>query len=431
MSSKEDVLDRQNFIQQVIDLTKVVSENRKSCCFAIEGEWGSGKSFVLERIQECLEKEKLNGRDQFFVAQYDCWKHDYYEEPVVAIISVLWELTDNYVNAIPDIVKKDFVSAAKNIMAKIFTKMVESKTGVDIEGCFGTGGDDKEIYDQYFGFDDAIEQVRAALKEIAEDQTVVIIVDELDRCLPSYAIKVLERIHHIFYELENIVVIIAMEKKQIENSLHQIYGAGMDVDQYLKKFISFSIKLDNGSARNFITKYADFTDMFDIQQSDEIENFFKNITSGMDIRTQEKIFEKAESMHRLVATSEKMNSEILAFEILVLCVKEKTAIADMKWIVDPSDYLSVERKVGEKYYTDIRTYAEDIRNSSTRMENRGGFCQKEKFTHRLIFIISGLTNEYKYEYEYGYGFCGLYCCEDEKIEEEIKFAKKIYNLLTI
>ena len=115
MSSKEDVLNRQNFIQQVIDLTKVVSENRKSCCFAIEGEWGSGKSFVLERIQESLEKEKLNERDQFFVARYDCWKCDYYEEPVVAIVSVLWELTDNYVNAIPDNVKKHFVSAAKNI----------------------------------------------------------------------------------------------------------------------------------------------------------------------------------------------------------------------------------------------------------------------------------------------------------------------------
>jgi hypothetical protein len=52
----------------------------------------------------------------------------------------------------------------------------------------------------------------------------VLIVDELDRCLPSYAIKVLERIHHVFNELENVVVIIAMEKKQMSNSLHQIYG---------------------------------------------------------------------------------------------------------------------------------------------------------------------------------------------------------------
>ena len=58
MDCKEDVLDRASFVKQIIDLTMIVSENRKNCCFAIEGEWGSGKSFVLEKIQECLDKEK-------------------------------------------------------------------------------------------------------------------------------------------------------------------------------------------------------------------------------------------------------------------------------------------------------------------------------------------------------------------------------------
>ena len=49
MDCKEDVLDRASFVKQIIDLTMIVSENRKNCCFAIEGEWGSGKSFVLEK----------------------------------------------------------------------------------------------------------------------------------------------------------------------------------------------------------------------------------------------------------------------------------------------------------------------------------------------------------------------------------------------
>lgn len=431
MHFKEDVLDREKFVKHIIDLITVVSDNRKSCCFAIEGAWGSGKSFVLEKIQECLQEEQSEATslDRFFVARYDCWEYDYYEEPVVAIISVLSAAIDQYVNLIPEEAKTCLLKAAKNIITKALVKIVESKTDINIEEYIGDVKTEENLYDQYFGFRDAIEKVREALKKIARDQTVVIIVDELDRCLPPYAIKVLERIHHIFNEMENVVVIIAMEKKQIENSLHQIYGSEMDVDQYLKKFISFSVKLDNGSARNFITKYADFTNLFDIQQKDEMEAFFTNITSEIDIRTQEKIFEKAESMHRLVATSEKMNSEILAFEILVLCVKEKTAVTDMKWVAEASDHPDVERKVGEKYYTDIRTYAENIRNFPRRIGNGNCFCQRGKFTDRLIFIISGLTNKYKYEY--GYGFCGLYCCEDKKIEEEIKFAKKIYNLLTI
>ena len=87
MDCKEDVLDRASFVKQIIDLTMIVSENRKNCCFAIEGEWGSGKSFVLEKIQECLDKEKAEGRDRFFTVRYDCWEYDYYDEPLIAIVS--------------------------------------------------------------------------------------------------------------------------------------------------------------------------------------------------------------------------------------------------------------------------------------------------------------------------------------------------------
>lgn len=424
MDCKEDVLDRASFVKQIIDLTMIVSENRKNCCFAIEGEWGSGKSFVLEKIQECLDKEKAEGRDRFFNVRYDCWEYDYYEEPVVAIISVLKDVLDSYLNLIPEGAKSFLLDTAKNMITKAGVGILKSKLGVDIGECIGESKSDAKLYDQYLGFREAIETVRNGIKEIAKDQTVVIIVDELDRCLPTYAIKVLERIHHIFNGLENVVVIIAMEKKQIENSLHQIYGEGMDVDQYLKKFISFSVKLDNGSARNFIAKYPSFMDMFDIQENDEMESFLNTITLGLDIRTQEKIFEKAENMHRLAATSKKMNSEILAFEILTLCIKEKMKVININWISESSGYPGIEREVGTEYYHSVRAYAENIRNYSGKVNNKA-ICKENNFIHKLIFIIAGLKNEY------GYGYCGEYYCNDEKIEEKIDFAKKIYNLLTI
>ena len=427
MSNKEDVLGRRKFINYIINLVTMISENRKSCCFAIEGEWGSGKSFVLEKVQEYLQAEQAEerGGDKFFVARYDCWKYDYYEEPVVAIISVLGDAIDQYINLISEKAKAQLLETAKSAITTAIAQIVESKTGINIKEYIGTPAEETKLYDRYFGFKDAIEKVREALKQIAQDQTVVIIVDELDRCLPPYTIKVLERIHHIFNELENVVVIIAMEKKQIENSLHQIYSEEMDAEKYLKKFISFSVKLDNGSARNFITKYADFMNMFEIRQEDEMEAFLTNITSGLDIRTQEKIFEKAESIHRVSIVAEKMKSEILAFEILALCVKEKTSVMNMEWVAEMSEYPDIERRVGTAYYATIRSYAENIRNSSRLMPHGGYLCREEKFTDKLIFIISGLKHEAQY------GFSGGYYCEDSTIEKEIDFAKKMYNLLNV
>lgn len=424
--SKEDVLDREAFVKQIVDLAMVLSEKRKNCCFAIEGEWGSGKSFVLENIQECLQPEQSEetGTDRFFIVRYDCWKYDYYEEPIVAIISVLRDQIDQYINLLTDDAKRVLLETVKNTITKIAVEAIKAKTGIDMDGVGEVPEGDVKIYDKYFGFQKVVKKVQNQIEKISQTQTVVIMVDELDRCLPLYAIKVLERIHHVFNEIENVVVIVAMEKKQISNSLHQIYGDEMDVDRYLKKIIAFSFKLDNGSAHNFIEKYASYMEMFDIKERDGLEEFLKEITANIDIRTQEKIFEKAENLHRLLATQEKMDSGILAFEIVTLCVKEKMSTVHLEWMINTSSYPNIEREIGKEYFDIMRKYVRNIIEFPSYMNNKL-ICNEDRFIDRMIFIIAGLTNEYKNR------VCAEFFCADEEIGNDLIFSRKIYELLKI
>ena len=92
MQSKEDVLNREPFVKQIVDLTKILSEKRKNCCFAIEGEWGSGKSFVLEKIQECLqvEQSETTNTDRFFVGKCSGYNCNGEKTNVEFIASDLW-----------------------------------------------------------------------------------------------------------------------------------------------------------------------------------------------------------------------------------------------------------------------------------------------------------------------------------------------------
>lgn len=424
--SKEDVLDREAFVKQIVDLAMVLSEKRKNCCFAIEGEWGSGKSFVLENIQECLQLEQSEetGTDRFFIVRYDCWKYDYYEEPIVAIISVLRDQIDQYINLLTDDAKRVLLETVKNTITKIVVEAIKAKTGIDMDGVGEVPEGDVKIYDKYFSFQKVVKKVQNQIEKISQTQTVVIMVDELDRCLPLYAIKVLERIHHVFNEIENVVVIVAMEKKQISNSLHQIYGDEMDVDRYLKKIIAFSFKLDNGSAHNFIEKYASYMEMFEVKEKDELEEFLKEITVNIDIRTQEKIFEKAENLHRLLATQEKMDSGVLAFEIVTLCVKEKMSTVHLEWMINTSSYPNFEREIGKEYFDTMRKYVRNIIEFPSYMNSKL-ICNEDRFIDRMIFIIAGLTNEYKNR------VCAEFFCADEEIENDLIFSRKIYELLKI
>ena len=57
------------------------SDKSKSWNFAIDGEWGSGKSFVLNMIEN-----KLKEKQSFVIINYNAWKNDFYEDPLIAIL---------------------------------------------------------------------------------------------------------------------------------------------------------------------------------------------------------------------------------------------------------------------------------------------------------------------------------------------------------
>ena len=125
-------------------MIKILSENVKIVSFAIEGEWGSGKSFAWKRFKNVfkLEQSETTNTDRFFVVRYDCWRYDYYEEPIVAIISVLKDQIEQYVSLLSNETKKEMLAIVKNTITKIAVEAIKSKTGLDLDGVVGTSEDD-------------------------------------------------------------------------------------------------------------------------------------------------------------------------------------------------------------------------------------------------------------------------------------------------
>ena len=120
-------------------------------------------------------------------------------------------------------------------------------------------------HDKYFQLNKVIDTLSESLQKIAKEYTVVIIVDELDRCVPEYAIKVLERLHHLTEEKSNIVTIVAVDKEKLKESINHIFGFKY-AEEYLKKFINFDITLNNGEVSEKITeKYAEYIGLFNEQ----------------------------------------------------------------------------------------------------------------------------------------------------------------------
>ena len=431
MQEKVDVLNRDEFVNRVYNLIKVITENKKSCSFAIDGKWGSGKSFVLEKLQNQLEREQSEelNNDRYFVCYYDCWKYDYYDEPIISIITSMMQTIEDKQKIVSEEIKQKFLDKTKKVLQWVGCGLIKKKFGLDIKDLANDILDSANIekgYDKYYGFQQILEMVRDWMQEIADIKQTIIIVDEMDRCLPTYAIQVLERLHHIFDGLNNVIVIIAMDKIQMSESLKTIYGNNLDVDMYLKKFISFTLYLEYGMANKFLEKYEEYASLFNIEENDKglVETFFSDITYEIDIRTQEKIFEKAETMHRILAQEKKMDAAIMLFEVLLLCNFEKTKSYSMKWIIEGTHHVEVERKVGKIYYEKITEYRKQYLTSNEQIGWKDTWYLNLRNTviSRGLFLVASINASYEA------GYCvGMYIQED--LGKEVDFVKQVHELL--
>jgi hypothetical protein len=84
----------------------------------------------------------------------------------------------------------------------------------------------------------------------------VIIIDELDRCKPTYALGLLEKIKHLF-STKNVFFVLVMHKQELEKSIKCIYG-DIDAYAYLQKFIHVQTTLPKKTDgnNNDLEKYA-------------------------------------------------------------------------------------------------------------------------------------------------------------------------------
>lgn len=340
---KIDILNREEFVGQLVNLVKNISMNKSSTCFALNGDWGCGKSFVLDMFQQELEQiqSEETSDSRFFVIRYNCWKYDYYEEPLVAIISAMISMIREKTSIFQDSEENreilGMLQAIGSTLFSIGSDAVKAKLGLDIQKAFemvqngaqkGVEAYEKEhSYDVYFDFQKAIKDLTVLLQGITEKYTVIFLVDELDRCMPNYAIKVLERLHHLTEENSNIITIIAIDKKQLMSSVKQIFGFENPA-KYLEKFIHFEIKLNYGEVSEKITeKYKDYVALFDrdIFPFDEpVEECLSAIFKDIDVRTQERLVKKAMIAHKLLYT-EKKDYSFMCMELLLvvmICVYE-------------------------------------------------------------------------------------------------------------
>lgn len=236
-----DALNRQRFASILNSVVEVYSDS--GIVLSLNGEWGTGKTtFVRMWRQQLID----NG---YCTLYFNAWKTDFYDD---ALSAILGELKSEFPNSeqIKSVVEKG-AKISLSIGEAIAKGLLRKFTGIESEALSAAISSVKEQFvdsvESYAKRKLDLEDFKKSLFEFVASESngkpVIFFVDELDRCNPSYAVQVLERIKHLF-EVPNIVFVVAVNETQLQYAVQGFYGSNnIDGQEYLRRFFDISFTL--------------------------------------------------------------------------------------------------------------------------------------------------------------------------------------------
>lgn len=255
----KDLVGRDKIVSKICYLIDELPRGEQFC-LALNGEWGSGKSFILNMLENKLSEHK-----EYFIVRYDAWKNSFYEDPLIAILYCLVDSLKEEIDNVEGSGKK-LKRVGKKILKDIQTALDKKEAhGYSPELLVPFAGyklikqviqlvnvakfdlHNHQKFDDFKSYQTLIKEIQGAFNEFTQfpmydkkQSKLIILVDEIDRCLPNEQLIILERLHHLF-EIKNCAVIVAINKDAIATAFHTQQGA--DGSEYLKKFFKHNFAI--------------------------------------------------------------------------------------------------------------------------------------------------------------------------------------------
>lgn len=213
---------------------------------AVNGAWGTGKTDFL---QKWVGAHGLENGGKALTVYLSAFNHDYLEDPLPSIILAIEERLQTAEEKAK--FRPAMKSAGKAIMLGLYAggrAVLNSCTGGMSETAINiiekqAGRQQKSYWQAEKGKCAAMEDFHAQIAEFAKTRPLIIIIDELDRAKPDYALAVLEAIKH-FFNVGGVKFILGVNLNALAQMVQKRYGFELaEAQKYLERFINFSVTL--------------------------------------------------------------------------------------------------------------------------------------------------------------------------------------------
>ena len=255
---RNDALERRPVVEF---LSGLIARTGGPFVLALDSPWGSGKTTLVKMLKAELE------RQSFQCIHFNAWRVDHAVDPLVALVSSVDRVQlaagasqasfDQHVKTIRKVTSLVAKRGAVAITKALTAGALDLDKEIEDAAAELAGGTVEDIVAAFRKEDELLEKFRvelqsavALLPEAGKKPTLVWFVDELDRCRPTFAVELLERIKHLF-DVQDVVFVLSLDKRQLEASTAAVYGADVDAREYLRRFIDLEYGIPLASTQRF------------------------------------------------------------------------------------------------------------------------------------------------------------------------------------
>lgn len=244
---------------EIINFIRLLDSIKSNFSIAIDNDWGTGKTFFvkqakmildaynehsydyelsnLERIKNVIDIKNI---DLHLAVYYNAWENDNQKSPLLSLIYEIIKVAKIDTN------KTDISINKEKIIKDGLSAIVKHFSGIDIKEllkCVETEA--KDIFKEIKRQKSIKEQVDNILNNLLLEhgERLVIFIDELDRCRPTFAVELLEQIKH-YFDNDKITFVFSTNIKQLQYTIKKYYGEAFEAKRYLDKFFDLTISLN-------------------------------------------------------------------------------------------------------------------------------------------------------------------------------------------
>ncbi len=235
-----DDLDISAYHEALVDFIK---KTDTPMTIGVQGEWGSGKTSLLNQIWSKLEESNQEHQDDenFLQIWVNSWEHSLLCSPEECLLKIVNEIIQELLQADVDKNNKDKVKdGVQSLM----------KGALRIGSSIAAGSAGTDAVDSFFSSNaNTIKELRKQLQNLVHEikeletnpyQRVIVYVDDLDRIEPRDAVSILELLKNIF-NIKDCVFVLAIDYQVVVKGLKEKFGEPTPENEW--EFRSFFDKI--------------------------------------------------------------------------------------------------------------------------------------------------------------------------------------------